>query len=136
VAAFATSDLIPVLPADDAFVVTAGDGDGGVVLLCAVDAIRPVVVHGDVIELRRRLIVLLSPTLAAIDGDGRAAVIAVDQAPGIARVHPQRVMIAVRRRRQLEILAAVGGARGARVEHVYGIGCDRRGGEGRVVRGP
>src|SRR5205823_4944645 len=135
VAAFAPADLIPVLPADDALVVTAGDGDGAVVLLRAVDAIRPVVVHGDVIELRRRLIVLRSPALAAIDGDGRAAVIAVDQAPGIARVYPQRVMIAVRRRQQLEILAAVGGAKGARVEHVYGIECDRIGEDVRVVPG-
>src|SRR5881392_2666006 len=42
VAAFAPADLIPVLPADDALVVTAGDGDGAVVLLRAVDAIRPV----------------------------------------------------------------------------------------------
>src|SRR5256885_5512552 len=64
VAAFAPADLIPVLPADDALVVTAGDGDGAVVLLRAVDAIRPVVVHGDVIELRRRLIVLRSPAPA------------------------------------------------------------------------
>src|SRR5256884_1415513 len=135
VAAFAPADLIPVLPADDALVVTAGDGDGAVVLLRAVDAIRPVVVHGDVIELRRRLIVLRSPALAAIDGDGRAAVIAVDQPPGIARVYPQRVMITVRRRQQLEILAAVGGAKGARVEHVYGIECDRIGEDVRVVPG-
>src|SRR5205823_9433922 len=82
-----------------------GDGDGGVVLLCAVDAIRPVVVHGDVIELRRRLIVLLSPTLAAIDGDGRAAVIAVDQAPGIARVYPQRVMRSEEHTSELQSLA-------------------------------
>src|SRR5256884_3192492 len=135
VASFAPADLIPVLPADDALVVTAGDGDGAVVLLRAVDAIRPVVVHGDVIELRRRLIVLRSPALAAIDGDGRAAVIAVDQPPRIARVYPQRVMITVRRRQQLEILAAVGGAKGARVEHVYGIECDRIGEDVRVVPG-
>src|SRR2546429_6544939 len=135
VAAFAPADLIPVLPADDALVVTARDGDGAVVLLRAVDAIRPVVVHGDVIELRRRLIVLRSPAPAAIDGDGRAAVIAVDQPPGIARVYPQRVMITVRRRQQLEILAAVGGAKGARVEHVYGIECDRVGEDVRVVPG-
>src|SRR2546429_3204559 len=91
VASFAPADLIPVLRADDALVVAAGDGDGAVVLLCAVDAIRPVVVDGDVIELRCRLVVLRSPAPAAIDGNRRAAVVAIDQPPGIAGVDPQRV---------------------------------------------
>src|ERR1700730_7942346 len=133
VATLAATDLIPVLPVDDAFVVAAGDGDRGVVLLCSVDAIGPVVVHGDVIELRGWLIVQLSPALAAIDGNGRAAVVAVDQAPGIARVYPQRVMITVRRRQQLEIPAAVGGAKCAGVQHVHGIERDRIREDVRVV---
>src|SRR5204862_248145 len=38
-------------------------------------------------------------------------------------------------RKQLEIIAGVGGAKGARVEHVYGIECDRIGEDVRVVPG-
>src|SRR5258705_82343 len=135
VATFAAPDLIPVLPADDAFLVAAGDGDRGVVLLGAVDAVGPVVVPGGVIDLRRRLIVLLGPALAAIHGNGCAAVIAVDQATGIARVDPQRVMITVRSRQQLEILAAVGGAKCACIQNVHGIERDRIGEDVRVVPG-
>src|SRR3984893_10595235 len=135
VATFAATHLIPVLPADDAFVVAAGDGDRGVVLLGAVDAIGPVIVHDDVIELRRWLVVLLSPAVAAIDGNGRAAVITVDHAPGIARVYPQRVMITVRSRQQLEILAAVAGAKCAGIQHVHGIERDRIREDVRVVPG-
>ena len=58
IAAFTAADCVPVLAADHAFVVIAVDGNRAVVLLRAVDAIRPAIVGDHVIELRRRLIVL------------------------------------------------------------------------------
>ena len=102
VAALAAAHFVPVLAGDDAVVGPAGDGDGGVVLLRAVDAVGPLVVGGDVIELRGGLVVLLGPGLAAVDGDGDAAVVAVDQALRIGGIDPQAVMIAVRRGQQVE----------------------------------
>ena len=96
VAALAATDHVPVLPADDAIVITARDRNGGIVLLRAIDAVRPVIVDGHVIELRGRLIVRLGPRPAAVERHARAAVTAVDHVARIARIDPQPVVIAVR----------------------------------------
>ena len=49
------------------------------------------------------------PANAAVEGDGGAAVVRLDHAPGVARVNPQVVVVAVRHRRLPERAAAVGG---------------------------
>ena len=132
---FRSADRIPVLAADDPRIGAARDRDREVVLLGAVDAIGPVIVDRHVIELCGRLILLLGPGPAAIDGDGCAAVVAVDQSLRIARIDPQRMMIAVRGGQQLEILAAIGRAERAGVQDVYGVERDGVRKDVRVVPG-
>src|SRR5260370_7337466 len=59
------------------------------------------------VELRRWLVHLCGPVLAAVDGNGCAAVIAVDEAIRIVGIDPETVMVAVRRIEAFECLAAV-----------------------------
>jgi len=60
-----------------------------------------------VVELRRGLVVLRGPILAAVDGNGCAAVIAVDDAIGIVGINPETVVVAVGRIEAFEGFAAV-----------------------------
>src|SRR5262249_34334145 len=57
IAALASARLHPVDRGDGAAMGLAGHADGPVVLLRAVDAVRPLIVRADVVELRGRLIV-------------------------------------------------------------------------------
>src|SRR5579871_6908282 len=66
IAGFAAAHRIPVRTIDASAVAAAGDGDGSVVLLRAVNTIRNLVVGDDVIELRGGLVVLACPGLAAV----------------------------------------------------------------------
>ena len=59
------------------------------VLLRAEEVIREAIVHGHVIELRGRLVELRRPVLAAIDGDGGAAVVAIDHALRVGWIDPE-----------------------------------------------
>ena len=77
------------------------------VLLRAVDVIRKLVVKINVVELTSRLIVLGAPRLARIGRHGRAAVVALEQNPGVLRIDPYYVIIAMRRFQFREGLGAV-----------------------------
>ena len=88
VAALATADVVPVGAIDGAVRAGAGDADGGVVLLGTVDVVGEATVGGDVVELRGWLRVLARPGDAAVDGDGGAAIVAVDDALGIGGIDP------------------------------------------------
>ena len=79
------------------------------------------IVHGDVVELRGWLVVLLGPRLASVHRNRNPAIVAVDQALRVGGIDPQAVMIAVRRRQQLEGLAAIVGAERAGVQHIHGV---------------
>ncbi len=59
------------------------------------------------IELRGGLIVLRGPVLAAVDGDGGAAIVAVDKATGIFGIDPERMVVAVRSVEAPESLAGI-----------------------------
>src|SRR5882672_7502530 len=107
VAALASAHGVPVRAVDVAAVAGSGDTDGGIVLLRAIDAVRKIVVGGHVVELRGWLIPLRGPILTAVDRNGRAAVIAVDDAIGIVGIDPQAVVVAVGRIEAFECLAAV-----------------------------
>ncbi len=121
VAAFAATDGIPVAAIDEAVVASRADTDGGIVLLGAVDAIEKIIVGGDVIKLRGWLIALRGPIFPAVDGDRSAAVISVDDAVRIVGVHPQTVMIAVRRVQTIPGLAAIHGAEESGIRDVDGV---------------
>src|ERR1019366_10085818 len=66
------ADGVPVAEADRTAVAPARNRDRAALLLAAVDPIRKVVVRGDVVELRRRLVVPAAPRRARIHGDRRA----------------------------------------------------------------
>src|SRR4029077_8041008 len=79
VAAFAAADGVPVAAIDVAVVAARSNADGRVVLLRAVNTIEKIVVGSDVIKLRGRLITLRGPILPAVNGNGGAAIVAVDE---------------------------------------------------------
>ena len=77
------------------------------------------------VELRRGLVELGGPGLAAVHSDGRATIVAVDHALGLRRIDPQPVVVAVGGGQQLEALAAIDGTEGAGVQgvdRVQGLG--------------
>src|SRR5438094_5868509 len=61
-------------------------------------SVEELVIGGDVIELRRGLVVLRAPGLAPVNADGGAAVVAVDHALRVGGIDPQAVMITVDRK--------------------------------------
>src|SRR5262249_30268486 len=95
VTAFAAADRMPVGAVDAGAAGPAGNVDGAVVLLSAVDVIGKLLVDDDVINLRRGLF-LARPRLAAVEADGGAAVVAADHAQRMVGVDPQGVIVAVR----------------------------------------
>src|SRR6267154_1479740 len=97
----------PATAVDVTAVAGGGDTDGRIVLLRAIDAVREIVVGSHVVELRRGLVVLRGPILAAVDGNGCAAVVAVDDAIGTVGINPETVMVAVGRIEAFEGFAAV-----------------------------
>ena len=135
VSALTAPDFIPILARDDTVIAVAGNGDSRVILLRSVDAIGPVIVHGHVIELRSRLVVLFRPRLATVDRDRHTAVVAVHDALRIRGIDPQPVMIAMRRGQQLKRLPAISGTKGAGIEHVHRVGVLRIGKDVHVVPG-
>src|SRR5581483_346797 len=114
----AAADLVPILTSNDAIIVVALDGYGGVVLLRAVNVVGPAVVGDHVVELRCGLVVFRAPGLAVIGGDGSAAIVAVNHALRIVGINPQAVMIAMRRGKQVESPAAIGRAEHPGVEQI------------------
>src|SRR5438876_6753483 len=78
-------------------------------------------VSGDVVELRRRLIVLRGPGLSAIHADGGTAVIAIDEPIGIGGIDPEAVMIAMWSGKQIERLAAIARAESTRIQNVDSV---------------
>src|SRR5208282_3603893 len=95
VATFAAAYVVPVGAIDGAVRARAGDGHGGIVLLSAVHVIGKPAVGDDVIKLGRGLVIDAGPSVAAVDGDDSAAIVAVDHPPGIRGIDPERVIISV-----------------------------------------
>src|SRR5208282_3277488 len=95
VAGFAPADDGPVLRADASAVAARGHAHGRIVLLRAVDVVREQVVRDDVVELRGGLGVLARPGLAAVHGDGGAAIVGIDHPLRIGGINPQAVVVAV-----------------------------------------
>src|SRR5437016_2846160 len=71
-------------------------GHGGVGLLGAIDGVGKPVVGRDMVELRRGLVVLAGPSLAAVHADRRSAIAAFDHPIGVGRINPQAVVVTVR----------------------------------------
>src|SRR5438128_930796 len=74
---------VPIGTIDGTVVAAAGDSDGAVVLLRAIDVVRRTSIGNYVIELRRRLVILAGPSLATIQTHGYAAIVGNDHATRI-----------------------------------------------------
>ena len=133
VATFRGANDIAVAPGDGALLGARRHADGGIVLLRAVEAIRELVVGGDVIELCRELVVDGRPGVAAVVRDTGAAVVALDHALRVARVDPQVMIVAMRRGHLRKCFAAVDGFPALVVEDPYRVGVLRVGKDVLVV---
>src|SRR5205814_1605932 len=135
-AGLAAADTVPVREGDAvAAQAVAGRGARADVLHRPGHAIGHAVVGGDVVELadRQRRSV---PGLAAAGRDIDAAVVAVDHPPGVLRIDPEIVMVAVMSAFDLvEALAAVDALEETHLRGPDDIGIHRVDGEGGVVPG-
>jgi hypothetical protein len=98
---------LPIELSDRGAVAAVPDPDGRVVLLCAIDAPRKAVVGSHAIELGRRLVVVGGEVLAAVESDLCTPIIPDHEVPGLLRVDPQVMVVAVWRLDRLEGLSAV-----------------------------
>ena len=96
VATFAATYFAPLFLRAKGRIKTAGDGNGGIVLLGAVQAIRKLIVEGEAVKLRGWLVQLAAPGAACVEGDASPAIIALNQDVGIVWIDPQHVGIAMR----------------------------------------
>src|SRR5579862_7072405 len=99
----------------------AGDRYRAVVLLRAINVVLKLIISCYVVKLGGWLVVLRGPILAAIDGDGRTAVVAIDHPLRIFWINPKRMMIAMGRRQQGQAFATISGTKHSGVEHVDGV---------------
>jgi hypothetical protein len=130
---FSAPDGIPFVAANRAVIAAAGNRDGGIILLCAIDVVRRPRIRDDVVELRRRLVVFTCPGLAAIQADCNATVVRRDHSFCILRIDPQTVIVAVRNFNLVEVAAAVGGLEELHVGYVNRIGILRIGDHVHVI---
>src|SRR5580658_5159729 len=121
VTALAAAHGIPVRAINRSFGAGTCDAHSGIVLLRAVDVIGKSIVGGDVVKLRRGLVVYAGPTVTAVGGDGGATVVAVHQTLRIRRIDPERMIVSMWRANPGEGFAAVVGSIRRRVQNVYGI---------------
>ena len=114
------------------------DAQGGVVLLCAIDAVREVVVGGHSIELRSGLVEVGRPGVAAVEADLTTTVIGHNHTGGVFRRNPQVMVIAVGRLswHSLEGCTAIAGGEEADVEHIDAVFILTIGIDTGVVPGP
>ena len=99
------------------------DAQGGVVLLCAIDAVGEVVVGGYSVKLRCGLVEVGRPGVAAIEADLTATVIGNNHTGGVFRRNPQVMVVAMGWLSwySLEGCAAIAGGEEAHVEHIDAI---------------
>ena len=98
---------VAVSPRDRAFLRRARHRNARVVLLRAVNAVRQLIVHVQMVILPRQLIVDRAPRVAAVKADTGAAVVSVDHPLRVRRIDPQIMIVPVRGRNIFPILAAV-----------------------------
>ena len=127
------ADIVP-LAARNAARESAGAADAGIVLLRAADAIGKVIGGLDVIELRRREI-LIGPRLPARVRHACTAVAGLDHALSIVRRDPQIVIVSVRLVQYGEVLSTVRALHQRDVRCIHEIRIDRVCHDTRVVPG-
>ena len=133
VGALAARTIPPVAHVDHRTVAAAANDHAAVVLLTGIQLVREIVIGGDVIELRRGLVVLRAPAVAAIHRHRHATVVGVDHVAAVARVDPELMIITVRGLDHLESPAAVDRLEHRRIHDPHDVGVLRIGGELHVV---
>ena len=111
------------------------DRDVRIVLLGTVHPVREPIVRRDPVELRGRLIVLRRPGPTSGEGDRRPAVISQNHPPGVVRIDPQIVRVAVEHGDLREGPASVGRAMELDVGEVERVRALRVRVDARVVPG-
>ena len=92
--AVATHERLPAAVGDPARIGAVAD-PVGVVLQAAIDLVGVLHVEADMVELRHGQIVVAMPAVAAVGAVPQAAVVAGDDVGGVARVHPDLVVVPV-----------------------------------------
>src|SRR5689334_8003728 len=93
ITAFTSARGMPVTKCDGAIITAAQDEDAAAILLRAIDVVRKLVVHGNVIKLRRWLVKPTAPGAAAIHTYASALVTAKDHALRVAGINPESVIV-------------------------------------------
>ena len=75
-----------------------GHGNRRIILLSGIQPVGKLVIHGNLVQLGRGLVLLGGPVAACVAGDVRSAVVALDPFCGIAGVDPDFMGIPVRYR--------------------------------------
>src|ERR1700682_4583311 len=99
---------MPIALADGGLVCSAPDGNTPAILLGTIDSIVKIIVGGDVVELRGRLIILERPSNPAVDRDRGAPIVGLDHTLGSGGINPWLVIVTVRNRQCIEMPASVG----------------------------
>src|ERR1051325_8498387 len=89
---------MPLAEGDLPVVATAGDAGRPALLLPTTQTIRKSVVGGDVVHLRRRLVVPVTPGLTAIHADDSTLVAADKKNVGIVGIDPDVLVVVTSRR--------------------------------------
>ncbi len=122
-----------------------GPAPGAVVLQAAINVVRMRVIHSDMIELSQRQVLDKAPGIAAIAGDGYAAIVAGNHVPGIGRVDPPGMGVdmnrlprraAVNGSKVVERPATINGTTHAAFHVVHRIGVLGIDIQQRVIKGP
>ena len=107
-----------------------------VVLLSAINEIREAIVGNHMVELRRRLVPLRSPTCAAIGAYIGSAIVGFNHPVGIVGIDPKPVIVSMRNTNIPESLSAVIGAIHSCIKDVNTIYRARVGKDMRVIKRP
>ena len=121
VTALRSGGSLPFVLGDLSAVATRQDTDGGIILLRSKYAIRIMVVRTHPVELRRRLVHIRAPVVAAIKAHLCAAVVGNDHTVAIGGVDPEIVVIAMRRVDVAERFTAIGAFQKVYIEYVHDV---------------
>ena len=92
---FAAADREPIACRDRKTIRTRGYADRRIILLGSINVVRKIVVGGDAVKLRRRLI-LLRPTGGAVNAHVCTAIVSVDHPVWVIRTDPKIMIVTVR----------------------------------------
>src|SRR5579864_5415889 len=84
---------MPVAEGDCAVIAAAEDINAAAILLCAINVGREIIVNGQVIELRRGLVIPTAPRVARVHAHARALVTAKNHPLGIGGINPERMVV-------------------------------------------